>query len=234
MSTNSNGKRNSEPFNGWRTQAMYSFSEAAHLAGISSSTIRNWLFGYEAGAKRRLPLFATEAEQVSMVSFIQLIEIVVAGRFRKISHVSFQRVHAAYEGARKQYNLEYPFAHLKLESLGGHIIRRIREEQPGTSHQTLDTPALWSMPGLVLDVIHQLDYEQDLAARWFPVGREVPIVIDPRISAGLPTFAGRGVTIDTIYKRWKANQPIKFIAKDFRLDAALVEKALQYAEQVAA
>ena len=40
MSDNGNSK------NGWRTQPMYSFSEAAHLAHVSVSTVRNWLLGY--------------------------------------------------------------------------------------------------------------------------------------------------------------------------------------------
>ena len=58
-----------------------------------------------------------------MVSFLQLIEIVIAGQFRRAERVPFARVENAYENAQMHYNLEYPFAHLELEALGGHIIR---------------------------------------------------------------------------------------------------------------
>jgi uncharacterized protein (DUF433 family) len=82
--------------------------------------------------------------------------------------------------------------------------------------------------------MHDLVYVSSLAARWYPVGKGVPIVIDPRFSAGLPTIAGRGVTVSTIYKRWKADQTIKFIADDLQIETAVIERALQYADKIAA
>ena len=59
--------------------------------------------------------------------------------------------------------------------------------------------------------------DSDLAAKWYPAGKEAPIVIDPRVSAGLPTIAGRGVTVDALRKLWKAGYTIEFIADDFRM-----------------
>lgn len=213
---------------------MYSFSEAAHLAHVSSSTVRNWILGYKGKGREVRPLFPPRDDQGPTVSFLQLVEIVVAAKFRKSERVSYERVKRAHENAQQQYHLEYPFAHLRLEAIGGHIVQRLHDEQPGASIQTLDEPQQWTLPGMVLDTIQQLEYERELAARWYPVGKNVPIVVDPRISAGLPTIEGRGVTIQAIYKRWKAGYRIGFIASDFRLEAELVERALQYAEQVAA
>ncbi len=80
----------------------------------------------------------------------------------------------------------------------------------------------------------EIDYERNLAARWYPVGKTVPIVVDPLYSSGLPTIIGRGVTIQTIYKRWKADQPISFCAGDLELETSLVERALQHADKIAA
>ena len=214
-----------------RAQPMYSFSEAAHLAHVSTSTVRNWLFGY---GKIQKPLFRTPDDQGPMVSFLQLIEIVVAGQFRKAERVSFQRVRSAYENGRERFQIEHPFAHLQLEALGGHIVSRMHDEEPGASIQALDEPELWTLPGLVLDVVHQLEYLDELASRWFPAGKDVPIVVDPLFSAGVPTIAGFGVTIPAIRRRWKAGHRIEFIARDFQLESEIIETALQYAEKVAA
>ena len=73
-----------------------------------------------------------------------------------------------------------------------------------------------------------------MAARWFPVGKDIPIVVDPRISAGIPVIFGRGVSIEAIRKRFKARHRIEFIARDLALEPDVVETALQYAEQIAA
>ena len=215
---------------------MYSFSEAAHLANVSTTTVKNWLFGYVSRGKEVRPLFRSETN--TMVSFLQMIEIMVAGRFRKSASgaraIPFRTVQLAHEHARNRWDLEYPFAHLKLEAIGGHIVHFIKEGDSVDSFQSLDTPELWTLPGLLEETISQIEYDQDLAARWYPVGKNVPIVVDPRHSAGLPVIRGRGVTVQAIRNRFKAGLRIEFIAKDFDMDTDTVETALQYWEKVAA
>lgn len=217
--------------NGWRTQPMYSFSEAAHLAHVSPTTVRNWLFGYTANERQVSPLFKVPPEQKTFCSFLQLIEIVVAAKFRKAGSASFETVRRAYNNAQTEWGLEYPFAHLKLEGLGGHIVRIIRSGE--TSLQAVDQLSQWTLPGLVQETIGQLEYELELAARWYPVGKHLPIVVDPRISAGLPVIVGRGVTVQAIHKRFRAGQLIDFIAKDFVIEDSVVQEVIRYAEIVA-
>ncbi|NQW17978.1 MAG: DUF433 domain-containing protein [Chloroflexi bacterium] len=217
----------------FRTQPMYSFGEAARLAQVSSSTVRNWLFGYTSGDRQIEPLFNGPSD-IAMVSFLQLIEITVAARFRKVGHVSFAVVRRAYENAQETYDIDYPFAHLRLETMGGHIVQRLRGGDKGASLQAVDQPTQWSLPGLLAEVVDQLDYEREFAIRWHPAGKSIPIVVDPLISSGVPVFEGRGVTITAIRKRWKAGQSIDFIAQDFKLEPKLVETTLRYADSVAA
>ena len=216
----------------WRTQPMYSFGEAARLADVSTSTVRNWFLGN--AVRQTPPLFPGGAADDSMVSYLQLIETVVAARFRNLDNVRYQNVHAAYRNAKEILGIEYPFAHANLEALGGHIIALMESKESGTSLQALDSPTQWSLPGLVLEVIHQFEYEDKFAARWFPLGKGCPIVIDPRIGSGNPTVKGRGVSVNTIFKRWRAGLKIDFIARDLDLEADDVETVLQYGDRIAA
>ena len=222
---------------GWRTDPMYTFSEAAHLARVSPGTVRNWLRGYTAGDREVPPLFPARGDQRAMVSFLELVEIVVAARFRKAEHKSFPTVRRAYEYARKEFGLDFPFAHLRLGAIGGHIVHYIRGDASVSSFRAMDEPHQWTLPGLVQEVMEEQLYydERKLAARWYPVGKAVPIVVDPQFSAGAPTIEGRGVTVRTIFKRWKdGNLSMDFIATDFQLDRIQVELACKYAEKIAA
>ena len=169
-----------------------------------------------------------------MVSYIQLMETVVAARFRNSERVPYRNVHEAYRNAREILGVEFPFAHFNLEPLGVHIIARLEGEEVGQSLQALDSPVQWSLPGLVLEIIHQIVYEGEFAARWFPAGKECPIVIDPRVSSGIPTIDGRGVSVDAILRRWRAGLKIDFIARDLALEADDVETVLQYGDRIAA
>ena len=229
MSLSGNGN-----INGWRTDPMYTFREAAHLAHVSPSTVRNWLLGYTVGAREVPPLLSTPEGQGPMVSFLQLVETVVAGQFRKTARVSLDRVRRAYEVAQQRWGLQHPFAHLTLEVRGSHIVHYLRHENGGASQQALDELTQWTLPGLVLETVQQLEYELDLAARWYPVGKSVPIVVDPRVSSGAPIVVERGVTVQVIRKRFDAGQKISFIASDFKLEQNIVEEAVRYARQVAA
>jgi uncharacterized protein (DUF433 family) len=221
-----------------RAQPMYTMSEAAHLAHVAPVTVRRWLYGYAPDRRhpnwRTPPVFGDRDTLSPHVSFLQLIEIVVAADFRKVSRVKLDVITAAHRNARTEFGIEYPFAHedLNLESLGGHIVKWIMGDTPHA--QAIDSPEQFSLPGLVDHRIHQLDYDKSLASRWHPIGQNVPIVIDPLFAAGLPTVEGRGVSIQAIHRRWLADQKIDFIARDLHLDRELVEKALQYAEKVAA
>lgn len=219
----------------WRTQPMYSFGEAARLADVSITTVRNWFCGYTTrGDVDMPPLFHAGPAGGSMISYLQLIETVVAARFRMVDNVHYRDVCAAYRNAKKILRVDYPFAHIKMESLGGHIIARLEGEEVGESLQYLDSPPQWALPGLVLETIHQFQYEGDFAAKWFPLGKEYPIVIDPRIGSGIPTIEGRGISVSTIIKRRRAGLDIDFIAQDLELESDLVETALHYGDGIAA
>jgi len=212
--------------NGWRTQPMYSFTEVAHLSHVSASTVRNWLRGYTTAQGEVEPLFKGHPAEEKTCSFLQLIEIVVAAKFRKAEHESFKTVRFAYDNARKLYNLDYPFASMELKAIGGHIVHIIRV--PGVSLQAIDQPEQFTIPDLVQETIGQLEYEYELASRWYPAGRDIPIVVDPRISGGLPVVRDRGVTVEAIHKRFEAKQKMEFIAKDFALKVGVVEEIIRF------
>lgn len=222
----------------WRTGPMYTFSEAARLAGISTLTVRNWILGsVSARGKPRPPVMRAKKDQGPLVSFLQLIEVAVAAKLRAAEGASFHTMRKAYLNAQEQFGYEFPFAHVKLEAIGRYVIHAMRGEELPDSLQALDEPDQWRLPGLssVAEITAGLDYEEDLAARWWPQGKGSCIVIDPRISGGRPTIAGRRVTAEVIYgRRHKAQESVEFIMQDFQLKRKQVEAALSYWERLAA
>ena len=76
--------------------------------------------------------------------------------------------------------------------------------------------------------------DDQMASRWFPAGRDVPVVIDPRFAGGRPTIAGRGVTVDGIYRRFTMGHEKQIaIARDLEITVGDVEEAIRYAQQAA-
>jgi uncharacterized protein (DUF433 family) len=215
---------------------MYTYSEVARLAGVYPTTVRRWIHGYGGQSGQMRPVFGSPKKRsdthIAAVSFLQLAEIVIVSQFRR-KHITLERLRRAHLFAHVHFNLEYPFARLSLATDGVRVLHQFEESEPGDSLLVLESGQL-TLPGYVAEAIQTFDFVDDLAARWFPMGKDVPIVVDPRYGAGRPTITERRLTIETIHKRWLAGQKIQFIAEDCDLEPALVEDALRYAKKYAA
>ena len=52
----------------------------------------------------------------------------------------------------------------------------------------------------------------ELAERWYPYGRHVPVVLDPKFAGGQITIEGRGIRKDTITTRFSEyEESVEFI-----------------------
>jgi len=174
-----------------------------------------------------------------VVSFLQLIEIVVVAEFRRGSSqrgsIKLDRLRRAHAVARKQWQTLYPFASLKLSEFGGHLLHEFDLQDPDGTAIALDLGGQWVLPGTVTHALETIDFSDrdGLALRWFPSGRDVRIVVDPAVGAGRPTVFRSGVSVDVIKRRFRAGESTEFIARDFDLTQADVEEALRYAVNAA-
>lgn len=215
---------------GERRAPIYSVAEVARLAGVSAVAVRRWMSGEDAVA----PLPPSGGSGPLLVSFLTLIEIVVAKSFRRRG-VRWARIRQARDFAGGRLESDYPFASLRLHALVDHVIEKFDLEDlrewslsaqvfravPGPERETLST--------LVRQTIETIEYASDeLAKRWFPLGKDVPIVVDPRLAVGQPTIAGTGVTVRAVHSRFKQELPMDFIARDLRLKRTEIEAALRF------
>ncbi|MGQ9677643.1 MAG: DUF433 domain-containing protein [Chloroflexota bacterium] len=226
----------------FRLGKAYTVAQAARLAGTTPATVRRWLVGYEAIGHRMAPVFGTRGrrheENLLQVSFLELVEIVVVARFRQGiggRPVRLGRLRDAHAYARDVFGLTYPFASLNLRESGGHVMHEFDVGNPNGPRLALSLHGQWELPGLVRTELQHFDFDHErrpadpFALRWFPRGRQVPIVVDPYVAAGRPTIYQRGVTIDTIVQRFRAGERIGDIAEDYELAIDLVEVAIGYA-----
>jgi uncharacterized protein (DUF433 family) len=218
----------------FRTGKTYTIRQAAALAHVSMGTVRNWLFGFaDPGGYHMAPLFGgkVKTEETTQVSFLELAELIIAARYRRYK-IKLQRIRDAHLFAREEWGVPYPFASLDLTTVGGHILHRFEELNPDSGPQfvVLSSPNQFVLPELVAHEMDRFDYSplDRFAERWYPHGKDVPIVVDPHYAGGRPTIAGRGVTVEIIRKRfYKARESVVSIARDFRLTRGEVEEAIR-------
>jgi uncharacterized protein (DUF433 family) len=222
----------------FRTGKAYTVAQAARLTGTTPATVRRWLKGYDVPGHHMAPVFGPESKDARRLSFLELVELTVASRFRNAADprksVPLEKIRRAHAYAREQWGLPYPFASLRLARHGGHILREFDETEPGSPRLALDVGGQWTLPAPVQEELNnQLDFasspEDPFAIRWYPYGRDVPIVVDPHRAAGQPTVEGRAITIETLRRRRDAGEPPTSLARDYELPVHVVETVLDRA-----
>jgi uncharacterized protein (DUF433 family) len=224
----------------FRASKAYPIWQAAKLAGVTTQTAAKWLQGYEGAHGPIDPVFGESRGRrslespVLMLSFLDLVELVIVGRFRKRQPpLRLERIRDAHRFARETWGIPYPFASLKLLQMGGHLLHVFDEEHPGRPSEAmaLDMNGQPTLPGLVkAELTDNLDFPDEFAGRWYPRGRQTPIVVDPHIAAGRPTVNGTGITVATVQARWASGESIRSLARDYGVSVDTLDQILKVAD----
>lgn len=83
----------------------------------------------------------------------------------------------------------------------------------------------FSFTELVAPYCKKIDFQQktQLAERFWPLGKDHHIVVDPHHSFGRPVITGTNITTDAILTMLKANENPEFIASIYNLDLSEVK-----------
>ena len=162
------------------------------------------------------------------LSYLQLVEVAFVATFRSLG-VSLQRLRKAHDYLETVFEAEYPFATLRLETEGSHVLMDLLDVEPDRELEKVviaDEGGQLGWKSLVGERFAEFDYEHDLAVVWHPAGRESEVAIDPRISFGAPQVSG--IPTWAIRGRSVAGELIQDIAEDFGLSDDQVKEALVF------
>lgn len=224
-------------------KGIYSVPEATRLTGVSGATIRRWTRGYRRirrGQARLHPaLWKSDFEPINgaiSISFLDLMEVRFVGHFTE-SGVPWRIVYKAAQEAMDMYkNPEaHPFATTRFRSEGKRIFAEVIRNDGNialidlVSNQTafhkIVSPSLYD----------NLDFSREgIALRWWPIGRENLIVIDPMRSFGQPIVAREGVPTYVLADAYRAEHSDERVAKWHGVDVSSVRQAVEYESKRAA
>jgi uncharacterized protein (DUF433 family) len=230
-----------------REVPVYPIGEAARYLNLPASTLSSWVKGRDyvtgGGKKRWDPLIQIADAGWSLLSFNNLVEAHVLKAIRTRHGVPMRGVQIAKEHARKVHGIERLFLsddlrtiEHRLQDAGSKSAGALFLEKLGEVEQISEGGQLVIRKALTR---HLERIERDgngLPVRLFPFvshssGRD--ILIDPRVSFGRPVLANRGIRVATLVDRIEAGEDIDHVARNYGLDPADIERALDFFEQAA-
>lgn len=216
-----------------RDSPAYTISEASHYLRIPKSTIRAWTVGTTTGSgeqKRPFkPLIALPSRQPYLLSFNNLAEVVVARCLTKQYGVRLQAVRKALDYVSQETRWDRPLIQQDFRTDGVSLFVK-------GIHGMVDAvdPEQKLIPGLLDKMLERIDWENQLAARLYPLTRtsltrESPrlVVIDPSRSFGRPIVDRLGVTTNVIFERYQAGDSRALLAKEYGASQEDIDEAIR-------
>jgi uncharacterized protein (DUF433 family) len=79
-----------------------------------------------------------------------------------------------------------------------------------------------------------MDFGRDqLALRYWPLGKEKNIVVDPRHQLGQPTIKNTNILAETLYRMYTAGEKVNFIASLYNVSRSDVDASIEFFKKAA-
>ena len=222
---------------------IYKPSDVASLTGLNADRVRRWVRGYEFKLRDGQPSASPPIFQSGMIrggdalTFLDLVEVLFVKTF--LNHgVSLHVIRrAAEEGSKLYGGLDHPFCIKRFETDGQSIFARLVEEADTDEerHHLLDLArSQYVFVEVFNPLLKQLDYDlqTEAAERWWPRGKDVPIVLDPARSFGKPITAVSSVPTRVLAARVAAGDSVDSVAEWYGVSADEVNAAVDFEKMV--
>lgn len=227
---------------------FYLRAEAARLLSVHPTRLNRWVQGYTYGireksqsVKRRkvppvIPVALSSVNGEIALSFVELMELRIVKSFLDRG-VSLQRVRVAAQRAMEIFDTSHPFATRRVFSGGKSIFAELVRgvEAPDIVELTKDRDLQIYSGVLLSPYLDEISFSDktSLADRWWPISKQFPIILDPKIAFGAPVIEGTATKTEIVAAMVKASSA-DIAANVYGLKKREVQAAVQFEELLAA
>ena len=225
---------------------LYTRADASRLLRMTPSRVARWVRGYSYWLSSNMrperrdqpPVVRARLPRVGgslLISFLDLMELRVVKALVDVG-LSLQHIRRVARLASDLFQTPYPFASRRIFTDGHEVFASLSRdlEDPTLIEISSRHPQLIARP-IIADYLTELDFDvqSSLAKRWWPLGRDVPIVLDPQVSFGAPVVAGTATRTEVLVGLARATD-VSVAADAFRVQASAASAAVEFESQLAA
>ena len=209
------------------SRPLYNFAEADRIARVTPNTSRRWLKGYGFwydGEHRKMPPVTRSPGAKEAVSFVDLMEVATIDKLRK-KGFSFKQIRKINATARLYLKKPRPLVTETFKVKGRNIFV---DDGFGILVNVGHEAGMQAWDEVLDPFLDTVEYEDEIVRRWWPLGKDVAVLIDPDYGFGLPVAEGTGVRTEIIAERHGAGDSTDEIAYDFDVTPEQIKDALQW------
>jgi len=219
---------------------LYSISEAARLLCVNTTTARRWVDGYTyrlRGVERAsAPVIQRDLPKqnsTDVLTFLDLMELYFVDIFRG-NGVRMSVVREAARVGAALFKTRHPFAVVRFQTDGQRIFATPDERDEemraiiGSAGMIELAPAQWVFESFARPFCTDIEYGAEEALKYWPLGKEKRVVLDPQRAFGKPIDAETGVSTFVLYQASKSGETLKDIADWYDVPEVAIGQAVEY------
>jgi len=179
---------------------VYQMNEAARLLGLPDKTLRRWIDGDKRFDTIIEPLIRSESTKSMEVTWGEFVEAGFLCQYRYRS-LPMERLRPLIAALRRELRTPYPLAQAKPLYAGGRQLLWREQQNHGIGPDLflvvqgpLEKGYQLVLTEVAIQFVSRVEFEPPetgVVAKWYPLGPDRKrIVLDPRVSFGLPTISG--------------------------------------------
>ncbi len=210
---------------------LYTIPDLANILNLDRTLVRRWLHEYWGNQ-----FDTTDGNSASWgkgrdktIHFFTLIEFYVFYQLR-IQGVSAQNIVKSHEIIRQELNITFPFANSVILTDG----KKIFYSTDGELIINADKSKQINFKSIIEEFCHKIDFDKDkLALRYWPLGKEKNIVVDPHHQLGQPTIKNTNILAETLYNMYTSGEKIGFISSLYDVSENDVKASVDFFKKAA-
>ena len=207
---------------------IFTTQEIAQILRLPYHKVNRWITKYWDGELGNLYAhqYSWSVGNNRAVGFHTLIELYIMMQFTDAG-VTTKAVLKAHKEMAKHFKTNFPFAKKEVLDNISTDGFKVFFEIEGVNI-TLDGSQQFNLD-LIKMFFKNLDFDHDmLASRFWPLGKDHEIVCDPHHKFGQPVIKGTNIQSEAIYRMYKAQEPISFIASIYEIKEDAVKDAIDF------
>lgn len=162
------------------------------------------------------------------INFYTFIEFHTFFELRKHG-ISAQKIRKAHKTISKELKTKYPFAVAGISTDS----KKIWYEHLETLINA-DGSSQVNLKPILLPFLHKIDYQKNMAARFYPDGKKNHVVIDPHHQFGQPIIVGTNIKAETVFNLYCGGESKKNISIMYDLKQKQITDVIEFYNKRAA
>lgn len=207
-------------------EGIYTTSDISKILLLQPSKVRRWVnnFWDKKFSQNNSEEYSWNEGKEKYVNFYTFIEIYVFDELLKLG-LSYKSIITAHIEISQELNLLYPFANSKMLVSKNNIFYYLNNETLVKADKTKQI----GIKGIIENLYEKIDLNSEkYAERFWPLGKETSIVIDPHHQFGQPTISGTNILANTLYSYYKGGESVETIANLYEINTKQVSDAITY------